>query len=125
LELVGARFCHRVDRAAGESALANVVGRDRDLDLGDHVLLDRLGVRLSGGGATRLAETEQVVVVRAVDLDVVVLAAAAGEADVLLLSSSSPPSVGRMFGRGQDASICSVFNYRAGAVRVDQLFGGA
>src|SRR5436305_1751187 len=77
-DLVRSRAGDGIHAAAGEPALADVIRGDDELDLFDGVEGDRLRVglaaRRTGGG-----ETEQIVVDRAVDLDVVVAVVAAGD----------------------------------------------
>ena len=77
LKLIGARLRHRVDAAAGEPALPDVVGRHQQLQLFDRVEADRLRFGLAGRRAC-CRKTEQVVVDGAVDLNAVVAIVAAG-----------------------------------------------
>ena len=80
VELVRAALGDRVDAAAGEAALPDVVRRDHELQLLDRVEADRLRFRLAAGRARR-RQAEHVVVDGAVDLHVVVAVVAAGDRD--------------------------------------------
>src|SRR5690606_34188064 len=77
VELVCPRLRDRVHAGAGEAALPDIEGRNDDLELLDRLDRDRLGAHVVSGGAAR-AETKEIVVGGAIDLDVVELAVAPG-----------------------------------------------
>ena len=82
IELIGPRFCDRVDAGAGKARLCYVIGGDIDLDLVDGVERYGLGVGLAawGGGV----EAEGVVEDGAVEREVVVLTVASGEGQSII-----------------------------------------
>src|SRR6185436_12621622 len=77
--VVRAGLGNRVDAAARESALTNVVGRDHQLDFLNGVEADRLRAGRAAGHTGAGGETEEVVVHRAVNLNAVVALAAPGD----------------------------------------------
>ena len=77
VQRVGSRLGDRVEAAAGETTLPDVVGRDEQLQLLNGVDADRLRLGLAGRRAGG-GQAEQVVVDRAVNLDAVVSVVTAG-----------------------------------------------
>jgi len=81
VEVVGAGAGDGVDAAAGETTLANIKARGHELQLLDHVELDRLRRGLAAGRAA-VGKAEDIVVDRAVDRDVVVAWVAARDGEL-------------------------------------------
>ena len=86
MPLVGAALCHGVDEHASEVRLAHVGGRHEDAELFDRLLRDDTTVAGAARQTTGAIEVEAVVLVRAVDREIVV---------AVVLATRARPAGGR------------------------------